>query len=172
MLSLTDSLQPTRSDAASGYSFVEELDVFVHDMFATLVKETRDELADPTYQRYRHGRCGTNNKGCSGPMCRWARRVWQAGNAADRARMRGKPYNPRPSLEKQLIHQLMELFDQHVEKVWTARAVGLTVKKEINRELSKAPAVQPVQAAPVTPVPPGNLQATELHGNLMMPVLI
>lgn len=134
MLSLTEDMRPLRDDETDGYFFVEELGVFAHDMFALLVKEIREELADPTFQKYRHGRCATNNRGCSGPMCRWARRVWRDSNAATRAKLEGRKYRPRPSLEKQLTDELCRTFDQYLDREWLGRKVKQEIEKVVGSE--------------------------------------
>ena len=152
MLSLTDDIKPIRDDAAPGYSYVEELGVFVHDMFALLVKEIQDELADPAFQKYRHARCRTNNRGCSGPMCRWARRTWQHANIAERRRLQGKTYKPRPSLERILTEELFQLWDGYIERIWQAQQTKLELEREIQKVIS-----QP------DPEPLGNLQTAEFQ---------
>lgn len=134
MLSLTDDLKAIRTDAAPGYTYVDEIGVFVHNMHAVTVQEIRAELADPTYQQYRHGRCATNNRGCSGPMCRWARRNWRRENRAELARRRGKPYDPTHLVEHRLAEDVYQLFDMRIEKFWQAHQA----KKKLEREIQKA----------------------------------
>lgn len=150
MQSLTDYIKPVVPTDAPGYSYVEELGVFVHDMHAVLVKEIQDELADPAFQKYRHGRCGTNNKGCSGPMCRWARRTWQHANARAHAARKGKPFKQRPLLENVLSEDLFQAYDAYLDKVWSAKREHAKLAKEIKKVVSKP-----------DPEPLRNLQATE-----------
>lgn len=121
--------------ATPGYFYVPELRVFVHDLYADLVKEIQAELGDPTFKRYRHGRCSTNNRGCSGPMCRKARRDWRAANARTRAQMKGRAYNPRVSAEKIMTDELFSLYEDWVEIQW----VHQTTRQEIEQVLAKRP---------------------------------
>lgn len=164
MLSLADVIKPAvRPDAAPDYSYVDEIDVFVHDAHATTVKEIRVELADPTYQQWRHARCATNNRGCSGPMCRWARRNWRNENVATRAALKGKPRTPQPLLENMIAEELYKLFDDHLEKLWQAHLAKKKLERDIQKALSKnSQSGQP--NTPVNPEPLGNLQIAESRG--------
>lgn len=166
MLSATN-IEPLRDTPAPGYTWVPELRVFAHDMFAVLLQEIRAELADPTYAERRHARHATHNRGCGGPLCRRARQNWQNSYYEARVRSKGKRYQPMPKFEKEITEPLYQAWCKYIEeqyeikrqaKLATSRQARL-LARQVQRALDKAAKDQ--AEVPTEQCPPENLQTAE-----------
>lgn len=67
--------------------YVEDFDIWIEPRHEALLDEIAVELADPEYQHLVHGELYTKNKGCAGPLCKRALRLW----ARDYRERRKKP---------------------------------------------------------------------------------
>lgn len=155
MLRLAE-VETIRDTHAPGYLYIQEIGFFVHEMLLPVVKEILAELTAPSHKDRPHGRCSTNNAGCSGPLCLYARRKWWHSYYARKRAEEGKTYRPRYNATHALTDLLLQLFIDKEDARWEQLQLAAELQKVLSRE---ADTVSPPRSSePPTP--------------LMIPVLV
>lgn len=128
-------VETIRGTCAPGYLFISEIGVFVHEMLLPVVKEIIAELGTETLKDRPHGRCSTNNAGCSGPLCLYARRKWWHGYYSKKRAAQGKVYRPRYNATHELTDLLLQLFVDRENIRWEQ----LKLEAELAKVLQQMP---------------------------------
>lgn len=169
-------LEPLRETAAPGYTYVPELRVFAHDMFAVLLEKIREELADPEFKGRRHARHATHNRGCGGPLCRRARQNWQNSYSKTKAEMKGREYQTRVSFEKAITEPLFLAWCKYIDEQYEAeRQARLEARKQqklLARKIQRAIDRDAKICVTQEVGPPENLQTAEFADSIMADSLL
>lgn len=76
----TEELRKSRAilsiKPADGYRWISEIGYFVDSPHVRTIQQILVELSDPIYKVTDHGKRGTRNRGCRGPLCMYALRAY------------------------------------------------------------------------------------------------
>jgi hypothetical protein len=142
-------IETVRGTHAPGYLYIKEIGVFVHEMLLPVVKEIIRELATPELKDRPHGRCSTNNAGCSGPLCLFARRKWWYSNYARKREAAGKQYKQRYNATHELTALVFELFILKENARWEQIKLAAELEKFLDNEPEADSTVQDTNTPPL-----------------------
>lgn len=126
-------IETVRGTHAPGYLYIKEIGVFVHEMLLPVIKEILAELDTETYKDRPHGRCSTNNAGCNGPLCLYARRKWWSGYYTRKQAQRGKIHKPRYNATHELTDLVLQLFTDRENARWEQKKLTAELEKVLDQ---------------------------------------